>query len=182
VNTKGLARCYDSLTAWERFPLQLAALNRGDDAEAERLARTAPTRSFLVSHHFHLWDAFSFLSAVQLLMQLERIRCLLAAGVIVTREGKEEKLHSYLRMLTTRLTRDADAWDLLCGEMKIDSDAIMRRLRGCDLVRNMEEAARGIARTLAGAGEAPEAQSESPAAVATGMRGFLEDQARQWGV
>ena len=45
-------------------------------------------------------------------------------------------------MLTALLTRDADAWRLLCADMKIDPDATLRHLPGCDLVRDMEEAAR----------------------------------------
>jgi hypothetical protein len=42
VNTKGLARLYDRLTPWARLPLLLAALHRGDDAEAQHLAVSAP--------------------------------------------------------------------------------------------------------------------------------------------
>jgi hypothetical protein len=69
MNTNGLARHYDKLTAWERLPLLLAAIGRGDDAEAERLASSAPTRTAQVAHYYGLWDGLALLSVCHQMIQ-----------------------------------------------------------------------------------------------------------------
>jgi len=42
MNTASLARHYDALTPWERWPLLIAAEARADDVEHDRLAQSAP--------------------------------------------------------------------------------------------------------------------------------------------
>jgi hypothetical protein len=46
MNTNGLAKHYGILTPEERLPLILAAADRGDAAEADRLAHTAPRKGW----------------------------------------------------------------------------------------------------------------------------------------
>ena len=48
MNTKGLAKLYDRLRAAERLPLLVAASARGDEAEAQRLRRSAPRAARLL--------------------------------------------------------------------------------------------------------------------------------------
>jgi hypothetical protein len=57
MNTKALARHYDSLTPRERLPLILAAAARGDEEERLRLTMSAPRVSYTLSHHWGLGEA-----------------------------------------------------------------------------------------------------------------------------
>jgi len=200
MNTIGLARHYGQLTAWERLPLLLAALNRGDDAEAERLAISAPTRAALVPHHNGLWEGLGLLSVSHQMLQMVRAYRMACAMAVLGsgRDNGEEPLR-HLRMLAFRFVIDADAWKLLCAELRLDPEAILRHLPGCDLVRDMEQAARKFAFTAeealaylrseleaaeAAAGLAPPAQRkysmDTAADVAREMREFLEEWAQRW--
>ena len=110
----------------------------------------------------------------------------------------EEALRQ-LRMVAFRFVIESDAWKLLCAELRLDPEAILRHLPGCDMVRGMEEAARQIGFTpeeaLAylrthpeaaegAAGQAPAARRkdhlDTAADVARGMREFLEERAQRW--
>jgi hypothetical protein len=183
MNTSGLARQYDKLTAWERLPLVLAALDRGDDAEADRLNGTAPTRPALVPHHYGLWEGLTLLAVTHLGLQLNgafRLACataLLAAGHV---KGDEP-----LRVLAFEFVVEADAWKLFCAELDLEPDAILRHLPGYDVVRDMEEAARKIAfppeEALAYLRSQPGAAEPATATdAAREMREFLTKQARPW--
>jgi hypothetical protein len=197
MNTIGLARHYDTLTAWERLPLLEAALHRGDDAEAERLARSAPTRPALVPHYYGLWEGLALLSVVHQMMQLDRA-CRLAcgAGLVAGRQVMGEESLRRLRMLAFEFVVDDDAWKLLCAELRIDPDAILGHLPGCGLVHDMEPAASQLAFTAeealaylrsqmgAAPGQAPAARGEyridTAADVARGMQQFLAERAKRW--
>jgi hypothetical protein len=197
MNSLGLARHYDTLTAWERLPLLEAALNRGDDAKAERLTRSAPTRPALVPHYYGLWEGLALLSVVHQMMQLERA-CRLAcgAGLLAGRQVVGEEPLRRLRMSAFEFVVDDDAWKLLCAELSIAPDAILGHLPGCDLVHDTEPAARQLAFTAeealaylrsqkeAAPDQAPAARREhridTAADVARGMRQFLAERARRW--
>src|SRR6516165_10620841 len=100
MNTNCLAKHYDKLTAWERLPLLLGALNRGDHAEAERLTGSAPTRPAEVPHHYGPWQALALLSMVHLLRQLSRV-CRLGYATALQAAGRveEEEAGRLSRML-----------------------------------------------------------------------------------
>jgi len=143
MNTNSLAKQYDTLTAWERLPLILAALNRGDDAEEERLTSSAPTRPAAVPHYYGLWEGLTLLSVAHHTLQLDRVcRLFSATGLLMAGKIKRDEP---LRMLAFQLVTDADAWRLFSAELHLDPDAILRHLPGCDLVRDLEEAARRFA-------------------------------------
>ena len=145
MNTNGLARHYDKLTVWERLPLMLAALNRGDDAEVERLAGSAPTRPALVPHYYGLWQGLALLGVCHQMIQLERLcRLFAATGLTGAGEVGQDEGHRRLRMLAFRFVVDADAWKLLCAGVPIDPEAMLRHLPGCEAVRGMEGAARVV--------------------------------------
>jgi hypothetical protein len=199
MNATSLARHYDQLTAWERLPLLLAALNRGDAAEAERLASSAPTRAALVPHHNGLWEGLGLLSVSHQMLQMVRAYRMVCATAVLGSGRDGEGPLRHLRMVAFRFVIDADAWKLLCAELRLDPEAILRHLPGCDLVRDMEQAARKIAFTAeealahvrselevaeAAAGLAPPAQRkysmDTAADVAREMREFLEEWAQRW--
>jgi hypothetical protein len=184
MNTNGLAKHYDKLTAWERLPLILAALNRGDEAELDRLTGSAPTRPAAVPHYFELWGGLTLLTFCHLSVQLE-LACLLfsASAAAAVPELEEEQALSAIRMIAFRFARAAEAWQLLSADLGMAPEAILGHLPGRDLVRRAEEASRRIAFT------APEAlaylrrhdeaaELETAADIARDMKGFLEKQAR----
>jgi hypothetical protein len=148
MNTSGLARHYDKLTAWERLPLTLAALNRGDDAEVERLAGSAPTRPAQVAHDYGLWEGLGLLSMCHQMSQLYLVCALFAAtGLLAAGKVEAEEGNGRLRLLGFRFVVNADAWKLFCAEVPIDPEAILRHLPGAAVVRGMDEAARKLAFT-----------------------------------
>jgi hypothetical protein len=182
MNTRGLAKLYDKLTAWERLQLLLAAMNRGDDAEVDRLTRTAPTRPFLVPHYYGLWEGLALVSAVHLLQQLERAsRLACATAQLAGGRGveKEEPLQ-HLRLHAFRLVHAADAWQLLSAELRIDPEAILRHLPGRDLVRGVEETARKVAFTPEEAAGFLGAEVGTAEEEARGMLDFLKDRAGRY--
>lgn len=58
MTVTGLAKQYDVLTAEERFRLILSASGRGDDADRDRLVRSAPTITSTMPHHSPFAQAF----------------------------------------------------------------------------------------------------------------------------
>jgi hypothetical protein len=72
VNTKSLARLYDRMTPRERLPLLLAALHRGDDAEAQRLACSAPRIQLSLPDYHGLNEGLLLVPLFHVLGQLDR--------------------------------------------------------------------------------------------------------------
>jgi hypothetical protein len=72
-----LAKNYSLLTPEERFRLILAASGRGDEAERDRLARTADRINLSMQHHAPWMHAFSELSLFMFIELLEEAACYL---------------------------------------------------------------------------------------------------------
>src|ERR1700680_3357005 len=71
MNTNGLIKHYDLLTPWERLPLTVAALARGDDVEVELLGRSAPKLGLRVGNYWGLLDGLNGLATTYMLRQLD---------------------------------------------------------------------------------------------------------------
>ena len=71
MNTAKLAQHYEVLTPWQRLPLLVAASSRADEAEHDRLVRSAPTLTFHVPDHWGLADGMRHLVTYYVLRQLE---------------------------------------------------------------------------------------------------------------
>ena len=71
MNTKGLAKLYDRLTPAERLPLIIAAAERGDDAERDRLVNAAGRITLSMSDHSPYARAFDELATLIFLELLE---------------------------------------------------------------------------------------------------------------
>ncbi len=158
MNGDTLARHYGVLTPWERVPLMAAAAARGDRAEAERLARAAPTNLFRVPDYRGLSEALERLAYHALLARLE----LVALYREVTgrledvpprrrrRGGDREtdgRLWAVARWFAHLAVVYAGAWRLLCAGLKVDPEALLRDLPGYDAVRRFEPTARASAFT-----------------------------------
>jgi hypothetical protein len=159
MNTNALARMYDGLTPWERVPLMHAAQTRGDEVELARLRDSTPRVVFGIPDSHPLLEALDRLRCHHLLTQLDTAvlygQVLGAFGQDTEPAGvesektraREEQLLRTLKTFAYLLTTHAEAWRQLCTELKLDADALLRRLPGYETVRQTEELARGIAFT-----------------------------------
>jgi hypothetical protein len=155
MNTKGLAKHYDKLTPWERVPLIIAAGARGDEAEQERLARSAPMTLCRVSDFRGLSEGLHALAHGHMMALLDlaawywHISAMLAECSLGFREEEakqhEDRLWDTLRLLAYRFVVGMDAWDRLCGELGIDPWALVKDCPGVDTVQGLEEQARMFA-------------------------------------
>ena len=123
MNTNGLAKHYDLLTPWERLPLTVAALARGDDVEVERLGRSAPKLGIRVANYWGLIDGLNCLAMTYMLRQFDAAMILgYALGLLGPklvahkRTSKQENL--LWRAAQTRAYRfvvSADGWKMFCA-------------------------------------------------------------------
>jgi hypothetical protein len=68
-----LAKLYDRLTPRERLPLILAAESRGDEAEVNRLHRSAPIETWRFADYLMPNMALQTLSQIYIVEQLDHI-------------------------------------------------------------------------------------------------------------
>jgi hypothetical protein len=138
MNTNTLAKNYDSLTPRERLPLILAASARGDEVEADRLARSAPKETYRLPNYHGLGEGF-MLCAMLHTMQLLDASLLLWRVLALQAETphREEKLNLRLDGLVGGLaylvTVHSDAWERFADELKVDPNYILEDLPGSDL-------------------------------------------------
>jgi hypothetical protein len=209
MNTNSLARHYETLTPWERLPLIVAARERGDAVEKERLAGSSPRHGFRVPDYWGLAEGLDDLAKLYLLGQLD-----LAAfywrftGVLdqepLGRPSREERQRDerrwrLLKMLAYRYVVCADGWRLLCEQMHIDPTVLLKELPGFEAVQQMEQAARLLAFSAEEAlaflraeaeasrlAEEParavrrEYKVDTAADVAQSMRAFLQERLDEW--
>jgi hypothetical protein len=151
MNTNGLAKHYEHLTPWERLPLIVAAADRGDDAEADRLMRSAPREGFRLPDYHGLAEGVALASLFHMMTQLDRIARYWRAEGIADRywemaRGKEEKakaerLSDLTCLLAYRITVEATAWKRFCAELKLDADTLLRDLPTYDTLKSGQDAA-----------------------------------------
>jgi hypothetical protein len=197
VNTNALAKLYDRLTPLERLPLIIAATDRGDNAEADRLARSAPRIGVSLPDYYGLGDGLMQLSSSHMIAHLDLILefwlgvsmvvKLDATGAGKKQEAERDHFWSVVRMVAYRICVGADAWRRLCGELKIGPETLLRRLPGYQAMQRTEEAARLYAftseeavaylRQSGGEGAEPPTVEESGKA----MRDFIDQRVAWWG-
>ncbi len=193
-----LARQYGVLTPWERVPLMAAAAARGDEAEVERLALAAPTASYRVPDHWGLSTALERLAYQALLARLDLVALYreatawLAAVPPRPRRGRgkgrdaEARLGELARWFAYSFVVHADAWRLLCDELKLDPEALVRDQPGYGTVRRFEATARAAAFTAEEAldylrGLTEEREGAAPEGITRVWRlDGAEDLARAW--
>ncbi len=155
MNTGVLARYYEQLTPRERVPLVMAAHQRGDEREYERLISSArpvcsqePDYQLFASaldelSKYHLFEQLRLAVTYWRIMHLfamipERVRPL------PRQPGYPLELPpmvSYLFLVGT------DGWDQFCQEIHVDSQLLLRHLPGYFMVLDMERSARLMAYT-----------------------------------
>jgi hypothetical protein len=206
MNTNGLARHYGTLSPWERLPLMRGTRARGDDAEADRLARSAPKNSFTVPDYYGLSDGLLTLATWHIMEQLERAAVFWSAEGLLQeldlpwsrKEDKAlaERIWTLLKLIAFRFVLDTDAWQLLCKGFHVDPEPLLRHLPGHRTLTWFEELARAVACTAeeataffreadrAGAAEGQAARRENridtAEDVAKAMKEYLESSLESW--
>lgn len=147
MNTDALARHYAALTPRERYPLMVAARARGDEVEAERLTRLAPTGTFRVPNfrglaetmaHLALLHIIQLLDAAAQMWQLESLLEEPDRGSAPGGPSLEQRLEFLVRLWTYLFQVETEAWARFCAELHLDADALIRDLPGYPTVKRAE--------------------------------------------
>jgi hypothetical protein len=152
VNANDLAKLYDRLTPRERLPLIIAASERGDEAEADRLAHAAPRMELRLPDYHGLGEGLLWLTFSHMIGQLDLSLAFwqglaLAFGREAFPDGpidqaRAERLWDLARMAGYKLGVEADAWRRLHEELHLDPEWFLRDVCGYDSVQLAEQAAR----------------------------------------
>ena len=191
-----LAKLYDRLTPRERLPLIIAASERGDEAEADRLAHAAPRIHVGLPDYHGLSQAVLLLTLFHLNEQLDRalafwqglaMAALRDAGTLGAEDqAAAEGLWDRGRMAGYRLCVEADAWKRVHAELNADSESLLRHLRGHEAVKLAEETARRFPWTAEEAAAYLRRVGPADAEVPTvetavqAMREFIDQQVAWW--
>jgi hypothetical protein len=194
MNTKTLAREYGNLTPQERLPLIVAASLRGDEAERGRLMRSAPTACYKLPDYYGLAKGVERLALLHLLELLDlaalhwhcsdRLDAAAASGE--DDGGRMARSRAVVRLLGYRFTVKAGAWRQLCGELRIDAEALLRDLPGYGVAQLTAEAARLDAFTPEEAAAWMGEKGQGPGKLLTteselaSMRAVLESRMKWW--
>ena len=152
MNHNGLTKHYDVLTRWERVPLILAATARGDEAETERLANSAPRHGFKVADCYGLIQGLEWLASYYLLNQLDLVVHYQTAMIGSTEERPSlgakkmktdaDRLWKIAQWYAYWFLVTADAWKRVCAEMMIDPEIPLRDNPGYENVKRLESVLR----------------------------------------
>ncbi len=195
MNTNGLAKLYEHLTPKERLPLILAASARGDEAERDRLARSAPREGFRLPDYYGLAEGMLLASLFHLLELLD-----LAAlywqvnGLLEQEEALGKKANKALRDRFEGLTRmfaylfllKLDGWRRFCSEFRTDPELLMDGLPGYETAKRTEEEARTMTFTseeaTAWMRKRGNATAEAPKVetVAASLWAFVDSRTKWW--
>jgi hypothetical protein len=157
MNTDRLAKYYNCFSPWERLPLIVAASARGDEVERDRLARSAPTVHFRLPNYWGLANGLRQLTMLYALEQLDRaaaywwakdfLKAHALLGYQSLAPDDEERISKLLAGLALCFVLRADTWKLLCAELHLDPEVLLRELPGYQRICDMEKEARATACT-----------------------------------
>jgi hypothetical protein len=207
MNTKTLARHYDTLTPQERFPLILAAAARGDDLERERLVSSAPRATYRVPDYWSVATRFQSLSHFMFMKLLDLAACYLEAFALSGEEDEGGIALEAVLMLGYVFQTYRGGWHLFSAEVGVDPEHHWKRLPGLETIRSaeelsgtgpgqvfpgvafvQEEAARYLARTVGGGSDAEVDEEQvkmlrvlTAAEVAASLRVLWQEYLEQWG-
>jgi hypothetical protein len=143
MNANELAKLYDRLSPWERVPLWLAAGARGDEAERQRLARSAPRKAFQVPDTYGLLEGLRTVAARYVMLQLDMACWYWFAFGALGAESEEDGPHwQALRMVAYEIGANAALWKRFCADLGIDPDLLLKDFPGYATVKETEEASR----------------------------------------
>jgi hypothetical protein len=159
MTTDGLTKFYDKLLPAERHALILAADLRGDEAEAERLLRTAPRLTYSVPHHHLQAEAFQLVALVHLAQLLHLSSAYWQAlvealdGADLTDEALQGRLDEVVRGQAYLLCTYLRGWELFCAGLTIPPDVLKLYLPEWPALQETRESAQSLAFTAPEAAE-----------------------------
>ena len=196
MNVKDLAKLYDRLKPAERLPLIMAAAERGDHAEADRLARAAPRIHVTLQDYHGLADGLFVLTLFHVIGQLDTsVAFWHALAQAIDSETPParpkdrelaDRLWDLARVAGYKVSVQADAWKRLHAELNADSESLLRHLRGHEAVKLAEETARRFPWTAEEAAAYLRRVGPADAEVPTvetavqAMREFIDQQVAWW--
>jgi hypothetical protein len=143
-----LTKLYDTLSPGERVPLWLAARARGDEAERQRLARSAPRKTFRVADTHGLLQGLRTLAAHHAMLQLNLVsQYWIAFSALCAESEAGSPDWQELRMTAYHLVANAALWQCFCADLEIDPDLLLKDFPGHATVKFLEEAMRSEAFT-----------------------------------
>ena len=189
MNTNGLAKHYDKLTPRERLSLIVAASARGDEAERDRLARSAPKVGYSVGDFFGRAQAFTEVGVVHLMRLLDLAGLYFRALGLAdsTFEGQSERMHDCALLFGFLLNVQLAGWRLFCEGENLDPEVCWKTLPGYTTVKEAERLAEDTAfspegvvayRKRAGRDHVAPPTADQ---VAARLRAALEERAEWWG-
>ena len=197
MNANDLAKLYDRLKPAERLPLIMAAAERGDHAEADRLARAAPRIHVTLQDYHGLADGLFLLTLFYVIGQLDTsVAFWHALAQAIDSETPParpkdrelaDRLWDLARVAGYKVSVQADAWQMLHKEMNIAPDAHLRDLPAYGSVKMTEEIGRALAWTRDDVAAHLRARGRGDVEVVTvetalqAMRDFLNQRVRWWG-
>jgi hypothetical protein len=123
----GLTRLYDRLSIRERIPLLVAAHNREDDVEYQRLFHASPVRTWHFPEHMLAEEMLHVLALNYVSEQLDAAAVYFFAREQAAHED-EPKPDDWLLAIATSayiFAVNADAWRRLCSEQGIAPEALV---------------------------------------------------------
>jgi hypothetical protein len=133
----------------------VAAWARGDAVDEDRLARAAPKNGFRVPDYWGLAEGLDDLVQLYLLGQLDlAAHYWRRAGLLdqepLGRPSRQERQRDkrrwqLLKLLAYGFVVRADGWRLLCAQLPLDPEVLLKELPGYDAVGQMEQVARLLA-------------------------------------
>jgi hypothetical protein len=190
MNANGLARQYDKLTPWERLPLLVAAGARGDEAESDRLARSAPRECFRLPDYHGQGEGLLLVSLFHLVELLRLTALYRQMEGILEQEDEPESSRTWatVRLTAYLLVCNFDGWRMFCKERALDPEVLLRDTPGYTVAVQAEETARAVALSVEEAtawarqrdGEAEPVGILTAECVADGIRRFVENRAQFW--
>jgi hypothetical protein len=190
ANANGLARHYDKLTAWERVPLLVSACLRGDQAERDRLLRSAPRQTYTAAHHAGVAHALNDVADVQLATLLglaaDYWHALYCAGTGPD-DGDPDDLLQRALMLGYLFRVELAGWRRFCAALAIDPEALFRPMPGYDALARTERMTGRAAFVAEGADafarrhRGPKSRAARAEDVCDGLRALLRSRTAWWG-
>lgn len=150
MNTTGLEKMYDKLTPRERVPLIIAASARGDSVERQRLVSSTPVALFKVPNYRGTAEGLAKLADI-FLGDMLGLSALYWQGwglwqqATLCKYETEERLLVSVRLLASRLLVRAESWKLLCAELQIDTEILLKGMPGFETMQMTEEESRAMA-------------------------------------
>ena len=142
---ESLKKHYDKLTARERYALMVSAGARGDKAERQALASSAPKVNFEFPNTQGLAEGFDFLTSWHVIQQLGNAGTFWllmtleteaeeAAEKVATLEGKLYPYFDAQTLAARRFMEGLEAFKTVCREYGIDSQVMMGLYPGYEML------------------------------------------------